>query len=668
MKKILGKVIYKITIITLVLGFLIQTISLFPFYVFANTEENIDEIAINTVNNVDEEDVKLLYEVDDKKDEYLKVFRRSDGKLEYAYYDELVNYFDGEKFIEVDASYKEENNEYSQVINKYSVKLPKKIHENKKIKLSFNNSSSIEITYNNISKVSGVVLENNNQSDKINELKNLSGSVVYNNIFDNVDLKIDSSGTKFKENIILNKYITDFSFSYNIKLQGLRLIYEEDNIIFKNEEGLIVYEISPYFMFDSNNNYSSDIEVKVELIKEDEYKFIVTPSDEYLSTATYPVTIDPVFSYYANSTSSSNIKIKTIQKGFTTCSVNSYLQLTKYIHTMGDLIEDIGYYGIMEVNLTNLPPLDNIDYAFIRLKGSSEFYSEKAVVRRITSHSYNSINGTTNYSTVSPVVKVENSGKKSYSIDFIDYYNFNKNTTCVYEISPENFTSNDTTQVYGNHLSATDSVPVLNIVSYDYDGLSSDRTYESVSAGDAGVVNIDNALGSSNLSIPVYSNNYLNLTHYYSQFSLNNDMFGNKINISLYEKLTNITDTSLCYINGTGYREYFYYDEESNRIYFHSGKVGHKLDAIAKSDKVSFCVYDNGYHKDGHWSLNIRSVIIFGRIRILDDWSDELMVKFCKRFTSDMDYIHSEIEKFKNNTAVLCLEIEHMTGKLVNEA
>jgi nitroimidazol reductase NimA-like FMN-containing flavoprotein (pyridoxamine 5'-phosphate oxidase superfamily) len=112
----------------------------------------------------------------------------------------------------------------------------------------------------------------------------------------------------------------------------------------------------------------------------------------------------------------------------------------------------------------------------------------------------------------------------------------------------------------------------------------------------------------------------------------------------------------------------FYYDEESNRIYFHSGKVGHKLDAIAKSDKVSFCVYDKGYHKDGHWSLNIRSVIIFGRIHIVDDWSDELMVNFCKRFTGDMEYIYSEIEKFKSNTAVLCLEIEHMTGKLVNES
>ena len=112
----------------------------------------------------------------------------------------------------------------------------------------------------------------------------------------------------------------------------------------------------------------------------------------------------------------------------------------------------------------------------------------------------------------------------------------------------------------------------------------------------------------------------------------------------------------------------FYFDEANDKIYFHSGKIGHKLDAIANSDKVSFCVYDKGYHKDGHWSLNIRSVIIFGRIHIVEDWSDELMVDFCKRFTDDADYIYSEIEKFRNNTVVLCLEIEHMTGKLVNEA
>ena len=144
MKKIINKIIYKTTIILLVLGFLIQTISMFPFYVFANTNNELNEVEINSVNNVDESSIRLLYEIEDLRTEYLKVFRRTDGKLEYAYYEDMVNYFDGKKYQEVDASYKLENNEYSQSINKYSVKLPKKIHENKKIKLSFENSLSLE--------------------------------------------------------------------------------------------------------------------------------------------------------------------------------------------------------------------------------------------------------------------------------------------------------------------------------------------------------------------------------------------------------------------------------------------------------------------------------------------------------------------------------------------
>ena len=126
-------------------------------------------------------------------------------------------------------------------------------------------------------------------------------------------------------------------------------------------------------------------------------------------------------------------------------------------------------------------------------------------------------------------------------------------------------------------------------------------------------------------------------------------------------------------VNGEGGYPYalpinYYFDEESNKIYFHSGKVGHKMDAIATSDKVSFCVYDKGVQKEGHWSLNVKSVVIFGRIRAVNDWTEELMVAFSKRFTSDTEYIFNEIAQYKRNTVVLCLEIESMTGKLVNEA
>ena len=39
----------------------------------------------------------------------------------------------------------------------------------------------------------------------------------------------------------------------------------------------------------------------------------------------------------------------------------------------------------------------------------------------------------------------------------------------------------------------------------------------------------------------------------------------------------------------------FWFNEENGYIYFHSGKKGHKNDAVSFDNKVSFCVYDKGY-------------------------------------------------------------------------
>ena len=564
MKKIINKIIYKTTIILLVLGFLIQTISMFPFYVFANTNNELNEVEINSVNNVDESSIRLLYEIEDLRSEYLKVFRRTDGKLEYAYYEDMVNYFDGKKYQEVDASYKLDNNEYIQSISKYSVKLPKKINENKKIKLSFENSLSLEITYNDILKVEGNVIESETSTSKINELKNISGIVEYNNIFDKVDLKIESSGTKFKENIILNDYINNFSFSYNIKLKGLTLRNENNNISFIDENGFVIYEISPYFMYDSNMKYSENIDLIVEEVKTDEYKFTVKPSDEYLSSATYPVVIDPVVSYVASSSNDSVIKLKTIHKGSSINPSISYLELTKYINATEYYTEDLSHAGIMEVDLSSIPSLDNVDYAFIRLHGSSENYTEKPIVRKITSHNYESINGATNYTKDNYSVEVKNAGNNYYTIDFTEFYKTNKSTTCVYEISPEYFDYNESSQIYTINSTTTSYNPVLNLVSYDYDGIASDRTYESVSAGNAGTIYIDNALGLSNLAIPELNSDNINLSHYYSSSVSYSTEFGNKMNITLGERISEVNESILCYTNGTGYNEYFYYDSGSN--------------------------------------------------------------------------------------------------------
>lgn len=113
-----------------------------------------------------------------------------------------------------------------------------------------------------------------------------------------------------------------------------------------------------------------------------------------------------------------------------------------------------------------------------------------------------------------------------------------------------------------------------------------------------------------------------------------------------------------------------WYNKEEGKIYFHSGPGGHKLDAIAKHDKVSFCVYDEGYKEEGDWALNIKCVIVFGRIKVVEDKEKGLWAakELSHKFTDDEQYIDEDIKK--NGDAVVMLELipEHITGKLVNES
>ena len=62
-----------------------------------------------------------------------------------------------------------------------------------------------------------------------------------------------------------------------------------------------------------------------------------------------------------------------------------------------------------------------------------------------------------------------------------------------------------------------------------------------------------------------------------------------------------------------------WYCEEDGKLYFHGAKEGHKIDALTRCDKVSYCVMDEGFRKEGEWALNITSVVVFGRIRFVTD-------------------------------------------------
>ncbi len=113
-----------------------------------------------------------------------------------------------------------------------------------------------------------------------------------------------------------------------------------------------------------------------------------------------------------------------------------------------------------------------------------------------------------------------------------------------------------------------------------------------------------------------------------------------------------------------------WYSEKEGKLYFHCAKEGHKLDAIAKCDKAGYCVMDGGYRKEGEWALNIRSVIVFGRICVVTDEEKkkEICTNLCRKFTEDEAYLEREMKNSFPRVCCLELSIEHMTGKLVNES
>ena len=107
------------------------------------------------------------------------------------------------------------------------------------------------------------------------------------------------------------------------------------------------------------------------------------------------------------------------------------------------------------------------------------------------------------------------------------------------------------------------------------------------------------------------------------------------------------------------------------KLYFHGAREGHKLDALRRCNKVSFCVMDEGYRREGEWALNIRSVVVFGRVRILP-WDEpgigELLRALGNRYNPDPADVEKEIRGHIHRVQMLELTIEHMTGKLVNES
>ncbi len=101
-------------------------------------------------------------------------------------------------------------------------------------------------------------------------------------------------------------------------------------------------------------------------------------------------------------------------------------------------------------------------------------------------------------------------------------------------------------------------------------------------------------------------------------------------------------------------------------IIFHSAVQGHKVDAIRRDNRCSFCVIEQDEIRPAEFTTYFRSVIAFGRIQILEaaDEKVQALRLLGRRYSpNDEAGLQHEIDKSLDHVMLLRLDIEHISGK-----
>lgn len=319
------KKIRKILATIIVLSIIIEALPINA--VFANTEEIVynNEIQTNlktyeefegTIDDTyNSEDVRIVEEIVSKRTANSKTFLKSDGSFEMYYYEDTIHYQDQDgNWIEIDNSLEDLGSSFTNTNNSYEIYLPKTLSEETSIQFAID---EYQISWS-IKNINSSVLYNIDDNTSSAFTQNVNEYVIYNQIFQNVNLEYILKSSEVKENIILTEYKDNFSVSLEYSLVGLELSYnEEGRLCFVNSNNKVVFYFEDLYMYDSNFSESSSVLLQYEQIGEDTYVITITPDDDWLQQAEYPVVIDPSIEL---TTSNSTLSYKSVSNNGATSS------------------------------------------------------------------------------------------------------------------------------------------------------------------------------------------------------------------------------------------------------------------------------------------------------------------------------------------------------------
>ena len=102
------------------------------------------------------------------------------------------------------------------------------------------------------------------------------------------------------------------------------------------------------------------------------------------------------------------------------------------------------------------------------------------------------------------------------------------------------------------------------------------------------------------------------------------------------------------------------------RLFFHCAKAGHKLDAITREPKASFCVVDQDRVVPEEYTTYFRSAMAFGYARVIEDDTERLRAieALAEKYSPDLpEGRATEIEDQFAQVAMIELAVVRLTGK-----
>lgn len=148
----------------------------------------------------------------------------------------------------------------------------------------------------------------------------------------------------------------------------------------------------------------------------------------------------------------------------------------------------------------------------------------------------------------------------------------------------------------------------------------------------------------------------------------------NEIDTTVARKLLQNARRGVLAVHGDSHYPYaipvnYLYDEEKQKIYFHGGRTGHKVDSIRRCDKVCFTVVGPEIVKKESWAPFLQSVVVFGRCHLVEEPSAAMVLlkRFALKFYPDEGTADAEIAHAGKAVQMYEIEVEHISGKEVQE-